>query len=154
MMHGWLRQFALTAKVKTGLSGGIAVCWLIALVAFLVTCGFLCVAAFVWLASRYDALTASLILAGVFFLIALIALIAGVLARRSNQKRAQLELAAVRSANLLDPKLLTIGIEIGRAVGWGRIIALGALGIFAAGVSKEWVGRRGKPAADEAPPDA
>jgi hypothetical protein len=153
MMSGWIRQLALTAKARTGFGTGILVCYLIAILSVVVAFGFLCAAAFIWLASLCGALIAALILAGAFFLIAIIAVLAAVLARRHNQQRARLELAAVSRANLLDPKLLTIGLEVGRAIGWGRIAALGAVGLFAAGLSKEWRSGRRDKAADK-PPEA
>jgi hypothetical protein len=142
MMNGWLRQLGLMVTVRTGLGPSIIVCFLIASVAATVAAGFLCAAAFVWLATRYDALTASLILAGVFLLIAVVAAVAGVIARRRRIERARLELAARQAAaTWLDPRLLTVGLEIGRTIGWRRIITLAGAAIVAAGMAKEWFGR-------------
>jgi hypothetical protein len=138
MMNGWLRQLALMVTVRTGFSAQIIVSFAIAAVAMVMAAGFLCAAAFVWLASRYDALTASLILAGVFLLIAVIAAIAGALARRRNIERARLELAARKAANWLDPRMITVGLEIGRTIGWRRIVTLAGVAMFAAGLAKEW----------------
>jgi hypothetical protein len=140
MMNGWLRQLALMVTVRTGFSASIIVCFVIAAVAAVIMLGFLCAAAFVWLASRYDALTASLVLAGVFALIAIIAVIAGSMARRRNIERARRALEARRAATWLDPKLLSVGLEIGRTIGWRRIISLAGVAIFAAGLAKEWFG--------------
>jgi hypothetical protein len=141
MMNGWLRQLGLMVTVRTGLGPSIIVCFLVAAVAAMVTAGFLCAAAFVWLATRYDALTASLILAGVFLLIALVTAVAGALARRRNIERARLELAARKAAaSWLDPRLVTVGLELGRTIGWRRIISLAGVAIFAAGLAKEWFG--------------
>ena len=92
----------------------------VALVSLGLAAGFLCVAAFVWLAGRYDAVTAGLILAGVFLLIAIIAAFAGWIARLRNIERARRELAARSHAGWLDPKFLAVGIEIGRTLGWRR----------------------------------
>jgi hypothetical protein len=147
MMNGWLRQLALMVTVRTGFSAQIIVCFAIAAVAMVMAAGFLCAAAFVWLASRYDALTASLILAGVFLLIAVIAAIAGALARRRNIERARLELAARKAANWLDPRMITVGLEIGRTIGWRRIVTLAGVAMFAAGLAKEWFA-----ASDKKPP--
>src|SRR5580692_7165773 len=105
MMNGWLRQLALMVTVRTGFSAQIIVCFAIAALAMVMTVGFLCAAAFVWLASRTDALTASLVLAGIFLLIGVIAAIAGALTRRRNIERARLELAARKVANWLDPRM-------------------------------------------------
>ena len=148
-MNGWLRQLALMVTVRTGFSAQIIVCFAIAAVAMVMACGFLCAAAFVWLASRYDALTASLILAGVFLLIAVIAAIAGALARRRNIERARLELAARKAANWLDPKMISVGLEIGRTIGWRRIVTLAGVAMFAAGLAKEWFA-----AGDKKPPES
>ena len=40
----------------------------------------------------------------------------------------------------LDPKFLAVGIEIGRTLGWRRILTLAAAGVLAAGLGKEWFG--------------
>jgi hypothetical protein len=137
-MGDWLRRIALNAKAKSGFGPQLVVWVLIAAVSLTLALGFLCAAAFVWLANRYDAVTAGLILAGVFLAIAIIAAVAAAMAQRRNRERARLELAARSHAGWLDPKLLAVGIEIGRTLGWRRIIALAAAGILAAGAAREW----------------
>jgi hypothetical protein len=139
-MGDWLRHIALNAKARTGFGPQLIVWFLIALVSLALGLGFFCTAAFVWLARRYDAVTAGLMLGGLFLAIALIAAIAGWLARRRNIERARLELAARSHAGWLDPKFLAIGIEIGRTLGWRRLMTLAAAGILAAGAAKEWFG--------------
>jgi hypothetical protein len=148
MMNGWLRQLALMVTVRTGFSAQIIVCFAIAALAMVMTVGFLCAAAFVWVASRTDALTASLVLASVFLLIGVIAAIAGALTRRRNIERARLELAARKAANWLDPKMISVGLEIGRTIGWRRIVTLAGVALFAAGLAKEWFAANG----DKPPP--
>jgi MFS family permease len=139
-MGDWLRHIALNAKARTGFSPALVVWFLIALVSLALGLGFFFAAAFVWLARRYDAVTAGLILGGVFLSIAIIAAVAGWLARRRNIERARRELAARSHAGWLDPKFLTIGIEIGRTLGWRRLMTLAAAGILAAGAAKAWYG--------------
>jgi hypothetical protein len=151
-MNDWLRHIALNAKARTGFGPQLIACLLIAVVSLALALGFLCAAAFVWLASRYDAVTAGLVLAGVFLLIAIIAAIAGWITRLRNMERARRELAARSHANWLDPKFLAIGIEIGRTLGWRRIMTLAAAGLFAAGVAKEWFGS-GEKKSDDRHPD-
>jgi hypothetical protein len=143
-MSEWLRHIALNAKAKTGFGPQLIVCFLIAFVSLVLALGFLCAAAFVWLASRYDGATAGLILAGVFLSITIIAAGAGAMARRHNIERARLELATRSQAGWLDPKFLAVGIEIGRTLGWRRIVTLAAAGLFAAGATKEWLARNDK----------
>ena len=153
-MSGWLRHFALNAQVRTGFGSQVVVWAVIAAVASTVALVFLLTAAFVWLADRYDSLTAGLVLGGVFVLIALIAVIACIVTRRRNMERARLELAARSSANanLLDPKLLGVGFQIGQAIGWRKLAALAAVGLVAAGLAKEWLGRGDTPPASDEPP--
>jgi hypothetical protein len=139
-MGDWLRHIALNAKAKSGFGPQFIVWFLIAAVSLTLALGFLCAAAFMWLANRYDAVTAGLILAGVFLAIALIAAVAAAMAQRRNRERARLELAARSRAGWLDPKLLAVGIEIGRTLGWRRIIALAAAGVLAAGAARELFG--------------
>src|SRR5215471_18744237 len=117
-MSGWLRYFTLNAQARTGFSSQVAVWGAIAIVAAIVAAVFLLIAAFVWLAQRYDALTAGLVLGAVFIVVALIAFLACVITRRRNLTRARLELAARNnaSAGFLDPKLLGVGLQIGQAI--------------------------------------
>jgi hypothetical protein len=141
MMGDWLRHITLNARARTGFGPQLIVWSLIAVVSLALALGFLCTAAFVWLANRYDAVTAGLMLGAVFLLIAIIAAIAGWIARQRNIERARRELAARSHAGgWLDPKFLAVGIEIGRTLGWRRIATLAAVGILAAGLGKEWFG--------------
>jgi hypothetical protein len=153
-MSGWLRHFALNAQVRTGFDSQVVVWAIIATVASTVALVFLLTAAFVWLADRYDALTAGLVLGGIFVLIALIAVIACTVTRRRNMERARLELAARSSANAnwLDPKLLGVGFQIGQAIGWRKLAAMAAVGVVAAGLAKEWLSRGGTPPTSDEPP--
>src|SRR6516164_245077 len=120
-MRGWLRYFALNAQVRTGVSGWVLVWALIAAAAAAAAAVFLLVAAFVWLADRYGSLTAGVVLGCAFALIALIALLACLIARRRNMQRARLELAARSTTSWLDPKLVAVGVQIGQAIGWRRL---------------------------------
>jgi hypothetical protein len=153
-MGDWLRHIALNAKAKTGFGPALVVWFSVALVGLGLGLVFLSVAAFVWLANRTDAVTAGLILAGVFFLIAIVAAFAGWMARLRNIERARRELAARSHAGWFDPKYLAVGIEIGRTLGWRRIITLAAVGVLAAGLGKEWFAagakssERGEPEGD------
>jgi hypothetical protein len=143
-MGDWLRHITLNARARTGFGPALVVCFLIALVALTLALVFLSVAAFVWLANRTDAVTAGLILAGVFLLIAIVAAFAGWLARLRNIERARRELAARSQAGWFDPKFLAVGLEIGRTLGWRRLATLAAVGVLAAGLGKEWFAASGK----------
>ena|SRR5438552_2618087 len=135
-MRGLLRHFELVAQSKTGLSAGIAAWALVAALAAVGTLCWLSVTAFLWLAQHYDSITAALILTFFYLLVSLIALLAAVLLRRHTVAQANLALAE-RQNTLLDPRLLAIGMEIGRTIGWRRIASVAAAGVLAAGIAKE-----------------
>jgi hypothetical protein len=153
-MSGWLRYFTLNAQARTGFSSQVAVWAAIAAVAAAIGMVFLLIAAFICLADRYDPLTAGLVLGGAFVFVALIALMACLITRRRNIARARLELAARSSAaaNWLDPKLLGIGFQVGQTIGWRKLVLLGAAGLLAAGVAREWFGRDGEAPDSDDPP--
>ena len=151
-MRGWLRYFALNAQVRTGVSGWVLVLAIIAAAAAVGAVIFLLIAAFVWLADLYDALTAGVVLGCAFALIALIALVACLMTRRRNMERARLELAARNRTSWFDPKLVAIGLQIGQAIGWRRLASVAALAVLAGAVAKEWPGRD-KAAEDDAAED-
>jgi hypothetical protein len=143
-MGGWLRQIALNAQVRAGLSADTVIWAVVATIASTVALIFLLIAAFIWLSDRYDTVTAGLVL-GIFFLaVALIAIFACIVARRRNIERARLELELRRSANasLLDPKLMAVGYQVGQAIGWRRVASLAAVALLAAGLAKEWLSHR------------
>jgi ABC-type uncharacterized transport system permease subunit len=150
-MGGWLRQILLNAQVRAGLSADIAVWALIALVGFLIALIFFLIAAYVWLSTVYDQVIAGLIIGGVFLALALIAFLAALMARRRNIERARFELEVRKSASpgLLDPKLMAMGYQIGQTIGWRKVASLGAVGLLAAVLTREWMGHR-QTSADEA----
>jgi hypothetical protein len=157
-MSGWLRYFALRAQVRTGVSSPVLIWAIVAAAAAVVAVVFLLVAVFIWLADRYDALTASVVMGCAFLVIALIALIVCLLIRRRNKERARLELAARAnaSAGLLDPKMLAMGFQVGQAIGWRKLVSLAAVAVLAAGLAREWSGGKAgeerAPAEGDAPP--
>ncbi len=148
MISGWVRYLRLTAEAKTGFSGQILIWSVVAALCAGFTFFFVVLAAFIWLAQRYSALTAALILAAFFLLVAIGAATACVITRRRNIERAQLALATRSNAPWLDPRIVGVGLQIGRSIGWKRIVPLAAVGVLAAGFAKEWFGRD-KPAEEE-----
>ena len=111
--------------------------------------GFVLLIAFIWLAERYDPLTAAMALAGLFLLATIVAAISCLWSRRRTIKQAELALAARRPAIWLDPKVLGGAIQAGRAVGWRKLVPLLAVGMLAAGVGMEWFGRERPQVGDE-----
>jgi hypothetical protein len=139
-MSGWLRYFALNAQVRTGLSAAVLIWVIVAAAAAVGGLIFLLIALFVWLAQLYGTLIAAVALGCAFVLIALIALAVALMTRRSNMQRARLELAA-RSSNWLDPKLMTVGVQIAQQIGWRRLVSLVGVALLAGGLAREWSAR-------------
>jgi len=142
-MKGWLRHLELTVKSKTGLGTDVLVWALLAVLGGAATLGFFIGAAYIGLAERYGPLTAALGLAGLFLAITVAAVACCLASQRRTVASAKLELAARRHAPWLDPKFVGVGMQIGRAVGWRRLVPLAAVGVLAAGIAKEWFGRTG-----------
>jgi hypothetical protein len=140
MIKAWLHHFALMAKMRTGLGTDVVVCYMIAATAMIAALLFAGAAGFVWLEDRYGGVVAGLILGGAFLLIAIIALVASAILRRRDSELARLELAAERTAKLIDPRWVTLAMEVGKTLGWRRIVSLAAAGVLAAGLAREWFG--------------
>ena len=87
---------------------------------------------------RMLTLIAGLVLAGLFLAIAVIARLTALLIWRRTIARARRELEAHRRAHWLDPRLRAVGLQVGQAVGWRRLLTVAAVGVLAAGLAKEW----------------
>ena len=140
-MGGWRKYLELQLQAKSGLNSALVVGALIGLLSAAVTFVFLLVAAFVWLARRFDPLVAGLVLGGIFLLITIFALGYALWSQRRTAQRARLALASRRSASWLDPKLLAGALEVSRAIGLRKMIPLLAIGVLAAGAAMQLGGR-------------
>ena len=140
-MGGWRRYLELKVQAKTGVSSGILIWAVLAVVCAIVAFTFILVTTFVWLSTRYDPLIAALALACAFLLSAIAALVCCLVLRRRTIERAELALAARRNAALLDPRLLAGAIQVSRAFGWRKVIPVIAVGVLAAGIGMQWIGR-------------
>jgi len=108
--------------------------------ALLVTTGFLCAAAFVFVLQKYGPVEACLTGAAIFFVVTVIA--AGSYIARKNRIRKEIEARAEQAARtaksaaqtvLADPMLLAAGIQVARAIGAKRLIPILAIGGLALG---------------------
>src|ERR1051325_2127520 len=133
------REITLFIQARSGLSTSVVVSAIVILVALAVALAFLCVAAYAWLAVQFGTVFAGLIMAGVFVVIALIAALACLAARRRARERAILARAARAHSPswLLDPKVLGAAVEAGRTIGWPRIVAGALLALLAAQWARE-----------------
>jgi hypothetical protein len=139
MLKSLMHDMVLAIQTRTGITTSFIV-WLIvvALMAF-TAFAFLCVAAYDWLSLQMSSVYAALVMAAVLALIASIGIVVCLLARRRARERAILERAARAHAPswLLDPKILATAVQVGRSLGWQRVIPLALVGIMAAQWARE-----------------
>ena len=143
MIKGLMREVTLAVQSRTGITPAVLVWLAIAAIAAPTAFAFLCVAAYEWLSKLFGPVSAGLIVAGFFILVAAIAAMLSALARRNARQRAILERAARARAGswLLDPKILASALQIGRSIGWQRIAPLALLGFIAAQWAREYRAR-------------
>jgi hypothetical protein len=111
-----------------------------AALALLVTTGFLCAAAFVFVLQKYGPVEACLTGAAIFFVVTLIA--AGSYIARKNRIKKEIEARAEQVARtakstaqtvLADPMLVAAGLQVIRAIGIKKLIPILAVGGLALG---------------------
>jgi hypothetical protein len=139
MLKGWTHDMMLAVQSRTGITTSFIVWLTIVALAALTAFVFLCVAAYDWLALQMSSVYAGLVMAAIFVVIAIIGLIICLLARRRARERAILERAARAHAPswLLDPKILATAVQVGRSLGWQRVIPLALVGIMVAQWARE-----------------
>jgi hypothetical protein len=138
MFTGLVQNLRLRAEARTGLSTAVVIFALIAAIAVVAAFIFLVFAVFIWLAEVYSPLTAALIVAIAFVLIAILCALAAVLSQRRTSEQAKRALALRSQSPWLDPATLGIALQLGRTIGLRRIAPLAAAGVLAAALAKEW----------------
>jgi hypothetical protein len=139
MFKNLTRDIFLAIQARSGVSPAMfvwaAVMVLTSLAAFI----FLCVAFYEWLSLQLGGVVASLVIAGIFIVIAAIGAIIFALVRRRVRERAIVERAARANSPswLLDPKILATALQAGRALGWQRIVPIVLLGFMATQMTRE-----------------
>jgi hypothetical protein len=133
MLKKMIHDILLSVQSRTGITTSFIVCLCIIIAAGIIGFAFLCVAGYAWLSLQIGSVYAGLVMAGVFFLIALIGIGVCAVTRRRARERAILERAARAHAPswLLDPRVLATAVQIGREFGWQRIIPVALVGFMA-----------------------
>jgi hypothetical protein len=139
MLKSWMRDITLAVQARSGVSPAFIVWLAVVVLATLTAFVFLCVAAYDGLALQVGNVFAGLIMAGVFALIALLGVIVCMFVRRRARERAILARAARAHAPswLLDPRILATAVQIGRTLGWQRIVPVALLGFMVAQWARE-----------------
>lgn len=134
MLKGVMHDISLAIQAKNGLTPAVFIGMAFVALAALGAFAFLCVAGYDWLVPQFGVLDAALIMTGVLVAIAIFGTVACALMRRRARERAIVERAAQAQASswLLDPKNLATAVQIGRSMGFKRIMPIALLGILAA----------------------
>jgi hypothetical protein len=137
MLKGLMHNIVLRIQARTGVTSTFFIGSATAAFALLVVFVFLCVTGYAWLSVQLGAVFGGLAVAGVFLLVALVGITVAVLSRRQAKQRAILERAAQAQGRLklLDPKVLSVAMQAGRALGWQRVVPVALLVFLAA----QWV---------------
>jgi hypothetical protein len=139
MFANLMRDVVLSVQSRTGITISFIVWLTVIALAGITAFAFLCIAGYGWLSLQVGSIDAGLIMAGVFMLVAIIGLIVCLLARRRARERAILARAAHARAPswLLDPRILSAAVQIGRELGWQRIVPVALAGFMAAQWARE-----------------
>ena len=137
MLKNLQNNIILWVQAKIGFSVGFLISLGVAGSAAVSMFVFLCVTGYAWLSIQLGPVFGGLAMAGVFLFIAVLGAAASTLARGQTRQRAILERAARAQGTsaLIDPKVLSVAIQAGRALGWQRLIPLALLGFLAV----QWV---------------
>jgi hypothetical protein len=137
MLKNLQNNIILWVQAQAGLSVGFVISLAVAGGATVFGFCFLCVTGYAWLSLQLGPVFGGLVMTGLFLLIAVIGAAASALSRRQTRQRAVLEWAARAQGTraLINPKVLNVAMQAGRALGWQRLIPLALLGFLAA----QWV---------------
>jgi hypothetical protein len=134
-------EVALWIQARNGASLIVVVWAAVSVVALLAAFAFLCVSCYDWLSVSLGDVFAGLVMAGILVIIAVIAAAITALVRNRVRQRA-IYARAHASPWVLDPNVLAAAIQIGRALGWRRIVPAFLLSFAAAQWAREYLDHR------------
>jgi hypothetical protein len=140
MLKSVTREIILAVQSRSGITAGLLGWGAIGALASLTAFTFLCVAGYDWFAVHVGSVFAGLIMTGIFVVIAAISAIVCAVTRRRARERAILARAAKAHApsGLLDPKILATAVQLGRSMGWQRVVPVALIGFMAAQWAREY----------------
>jgi glucan phosphoethanolaminetransferase (alkaline phosphatase superfamily) len=131
MLHHMIDDLKTTSAVALRLTGLL----LASAVALFVTTGFLCAAIFIVVLQRYGLPEACLAGAAVFFILTLITALIYMLYKRETQRQPVEAENSALTAALNDPAMIAVALQVGRAIGFKRLVPLLAIAGVALGLS-------------------
>lgn len=105
-----------------------------AAIALFITISFLCAAVFVVVLDRYGLMQACLAGAGIFFIVAVIALVCYAVRKRQLKALAAERTKSAMHSALADPMVVAVGLQLVRAIGVKKLIPILAVGGLALGL--------------------
>jgi hypothetical protein len=129
-------------------------CYAVAGLAGAVALAFALAALFSWLSGLYGPITACLIIAGSFVVLALIPLFVLMSIQRREEARIAAAAAKARTTQWINPATLSLGLEAMRMVGKNRGLAAGAIGALLLGWLVSQMASSGTAEAEPADPPA
>jgi hypothetical protein len=138
MIEGLVRDAVRVVKTATGANQESIVWLTVVPIMLFFGFAFLSWAACVQLAEYYGAAIAGAIVGGVYLVIAAAVIVRLLIVRRRILAEARAQLAAKAQGPApwpIDPAMLTVGLQIGRAIGWRRVVPLAVVGLLAFGLA-------------------
>jgi hypothetical protein len=131
MLRHMIDEVKTTSATALRLSALAAAC----AVSIFIAVGFICAAAFVIVDQQYGLPEACLAGAGVFLVLSLVLAIAYTACRQSARQAAQQAEKSAFAAAITDPATLAIALQVGRAIGFKRMVPLLAIAAVAFGIA-------------------
>ena len=140
-MSHWLHYLELKVKARFGLTSTALVWAVVAAIGAAITFGFIVLTIGIWIAERYSPMTSAVVLGAVFLTLTVVAVFSCISEHKRTMEEAKQALALKSNIPWATPQTLATGLQIGRAVGWRKILPLLAIGVVATGVTREWIKR-------------
>jgi len=134
----------LKIQSKTGINTAVIGGALVTILACSIALVFALVFLFVWLADRFSPMAAALLLTGAALVLAIVSAILTLGAHKRVVTEAEQGLLKNSALSAVQPVYLKTAFQVANAIGWKRLIPLVGVGLIAAGVAKEWNGRKGE----------
>jgi cobalamin synthase len=119
------------AKYRLAISG--TVCYAIAGVSGAIAFAFALAALFTWLSHLFGSIIASLIIAGVFLVIAIVPIVIYSSKQKREEKRVAEAAAKARATQWISPATVSLGLQAARMLGKNRGIAAAGVGALVVG---------------------
>jgi hypothetical protein len=117
-------------RAEIGVTPPVLFLWLATVIALITAFIFVCLSMLNWLEFYFGPLMAAVVMASVFGLCALVALLFAITGRKRTQGQARAARLANRAVILADPVLLQTVLSVSRKFGWRRTIPLGLLAVL------------------------